>query len=300
MLPLKSKSALRLCLSLFICSALLIGSESFLDQLISLKPEWFGVLLDALSMLIPIGLLHLLLPKKETFQPKLRPSGITAERLAFTLCAGCVISFVRFVIDYLVYRVTSADALPFTIAALNIPFGTTVSFLAILAVIFVPALTEELYLRGYLQTFLSEYMSTRQVLILLTLVSAMLHGSLIEFPGALVFAFGLSWLSFVFGSFWYAVIAHATATIVYLIIQWLLSKFMIYGLLTYLPAICGILALLFLYIALRLAERLTLRQSFRKLHYVQHSDYSFSKFAGNAAALAFLFVFIAKAVIGII
>ena len=39
----KSKSALRLCLSLFICFALLIGAQSLLTNILTLYPEWFGI-----------------------------------------------------------------------------------------------------------------------------------------------------------------------------------------------------------------------------------------------------------------
>ena len=165
--------------------------------------------------------------------------------------------------------------------------------------IVLPAFFEGLYLRGYIQTFLSEYISTRPVLIVMSCITAMLYGSLPQFPGALLFAFFLSWLTFSFGSFWYSVIAQAAATALYLFFNWMLEEFTVYGILRTLPACALLLALFFLYMALRTAERLSLRQAFKKLHYVQHSDYSLSKFAGNAAALAFLFVFIAKALIGI-
>lgn len=296
----KSKSALRLCLSLFICFALLIGSQSFLQSLLTLYPEWFCILFHAVSMFIPIVLLHLLMPRKEVFRPKLKPSHISAEMLSFTLCAGLSITFARFILDYLVYRITGSNTLALPFSLLTISFGNSVSVLALLAAILIPAFMEELYLRGYIQTFLSEYMSTRQVLIVLSLISTMLYGSLPTFPGGFLFALGMSWLSFVFGSFWYAVIAHTISSALYLFLGWIVSKFTVYGILRFLPALSAIFALLFLYIALRLAERLMLRQQFKKLHYVQHSDYSLSKFAGNAAALAFLFVFIAKAVIGII
>ena len=296
----KSKSALRLCLSLFICSALLIGAQSFLPNILTLYPEWFGILLYFAAMFIPIVLLHVLMPRKENFRPKLKPSHISAEMLGFTLCMALGLSFIRFDIEYLVYRITGASEINLSFSLLTIPFGNSVSFFAIPAAILVPALIEEFYLRGYIQTFLSEYMSTRQVIGLITCISAMLHGSLPALPGGIIFAFGMSWLTFIFGSFWYAVIAHAASSALFLFLNWLLGKFMVYGILRFLPALCIIFALLFFYIALRLAERLTLRQAFRKLHYVQHSDYSFTKFASNAAALAFLFVFIAKAVIGII
>lgn len=296
----KSKSALRLCLSLFICFALLIGAQSLLPNILTLYPEWFGILLDLLAMFIPIVLLHLLMPRKEVFRPKFKPSHISAEMLGFTICIALGISFVRFDIEYLVYRITGAKEINLSFSLLTIPFGNSVSFLAILAAIIFPAFIEEFYLRGYVQTFLSEYMSTRQVLGLITCISAMLYGSLPSLPGGIVFAFGMSWLAFVFGSFWYAVIAHIVSSALFLFLDRVLDTFTVYGILRFLPALCIIFALLFFYIALRLAERLTLRQAFKKLHYVQHSDYSFSKFASNAAALAFLFVFIAKAVIGII
>lgn len=296
----KSKSALRLCLSLFVCFALLIGADAFLADMLTLYPEWFGLLFDVAAMMLPIVLLHFLMPKKEIFRPKLKLVNFTAERVAFTICIGLSAACVRFFIDYLVYRIQRTDTLSLRSSILNIPFGNTVSILAILAVIVLPALFESLYLRGYVQTFLSEYISTRPVLIIMSCVTAMLYGSLPQLPGALLFSFCLSWLTFSFGSFWYSVIAQAAATALYLFLGWLLREFTAYGILRTLPSLALLAALFFLYMALRTAERLSLRQAFKKLHYVQHSDYSLSKFAGNAAALAFLFVFIAKALIGIV
>lgn len=296
----KSKSALRLCLSLFICFALLIGADAFLADMLTLYPEWFALLFDAAAMMLPIVLLHFLMPKKEVFRPKLKPTNFTAERVLFTICMGLSAACVRFFIDYLVYRIRRTDSLSLRFSILDIPFGNAVSIFTILAVIVLPALFEGLYLRGYIQTFLSEYISTRPVLIVMSCVTAMLYGSLPQLPGALLFAFFLSWLTFTFGSFWYSVIAQAAATALYLFFDWLLQEFTVYGILRTLPSLALLFALFFLYMGLRTAERLSLRQAFKKLHYVQHSDYSLSKFAGNAAALAFLFVFIAKALIGIV
>lgn len=91
----------------------------------------------------------------------------------------------------------------------------------------------------------------------------MLYGSLPQFPGALLFAFFLSWLTFSFGSFWYSVIAQAAATALYLFFNWLLEEFTVYGILRTLPACALLLALFFLYMALRTAERLSLRQALR-------------------------------------
>ncbi len=296
----KSKSALRLCLSLFLCFALLIGADAFLADMLTLYPEWFGLLFDAVAMIFPIVLLHFLMPKKEVFRPKLKPTSFTAERVIFTICMGLSAACVRFFIDYLVYRIQHVDTLFLRFSILNITFGNTVSIFAIFAAIVLPAFFEGLYLRGYIQTFLSEYISTRPVLIVMSCLTAMLYGSLPQLPGALLFGFCLSWLTFTFGSFWYSVIAQAASTILYLFFDWLLQEFTVYGILRTLPSLALLSALFFLYMALRTAERLSLRQAFKKLHYVQHSDYSLSKFAGNAAALAFLFVFIAKALIGIV
>lgn len=296
----KSKSALRLCLSLFVCFTLLIGANSFLPSILTLYPEWFGLLFDAVAMVIPIALLHLLMPKRERFLPKIKAANFTAEKVFFTICIGLSVTCARFFIDYLVYRIQRADVFSLRFAILEIPFGNAVSVFAILGAIVFPALFESLYLRGYIQTFLSEYISTRPVLIVMSCVTAMLYGSLPQFPGALLFAFFLSWLTFTFGSFWYSVIAQTMSIALYLFLSWVLKEFTVYGILRTLPALSLLFALFFLYMALRTAERLTLRQAFKKLHYVQHSDYSLSKFTANAASLAFLFVFIAKALIGIV
>lgn len=188
----KSKSALRLCLSLFLCLCLLIGADAFLADMLTLYPEWFGLLFDVVSMILPMLLLHFLMPKKEVFQPKLKHTSFTAERVFFTICVGLSAASTRFFIDYLVYRLRRTDTFSLRLSILDIPFGNSVSVFAILAVILLPALFEGLYLRGYVQTFLSEYISTRAVFIVMSFITAMLYGSLLQFPGALLFSFCLA------------------------------------------------------------------------------------------------------------
>ncbi|MDY5971928.1 MAG: CPBP family intramembrane glutamic endopeptidase [Butyricicoccus sp.] len=296
----KSKSALRLCLSLFLCFGLLTGADAVQDRLLTLYPEWFSVLLEAAALLLPTGLLYLFMPRGEKYRPKMQPLSLSGERLGFIVCVGLSITLLRFLLDYVVFRFSTDSAMELLPSFLPVRFGNSVSVLAVLAVIVVPAFFEEVYLRGHVQTFLSEYISTRQTLLLMALIGSMLYGSLPALPGGFVLSLSMSWLAFAFGSYWYAVLAHIVSNALYLFLDWLLQTFSVYGLLRVLPALAGIGVLLFAYIALRLAERLMLRQSFKKLRYVHHSDYSLTKFAGNAAAVAFLFAFIAKAVIGII
>ncbi len=296
----KSKSALRLCFSLFLCFSFLIGADAVLPDILTLYPEWFGLLFDAAAMVLPIGLLYLLMPRKESFRPKFKAVGFTSEKVFFAICIGASVTCARFFLDYLVYRLQRADTFSLRFAILEIPFGNAVSVFSILGAILIPSLFESLYLRGYIQTFLSEHISTRPVLIVMSCITAMLYGSLAQLPGALLYAFFLSWLTFTFASFWYSVIAQSVSIGLYLFLGWVLKEFTVYGILRTLPSLSLLFALFFLYMALRTAERLSLRQAFRKLHYLQHSDYSLSKFAANAASIAFLFVFIAKALIGIL
>ena len=98
----KSKSALRLGLSLFVCFSLLIGADAFLPRYAHAYSEWFALLFDVTAMMLPIILLHFLMPKKEVFRPKLKPANFTAERVFFTICMGLFAACIRFFIDYLV------------------------------------------------------------------------------------------------------------------------------------------------------------------------------------------------------
>lgn len=296
----KSKSALRLCLSLFLCFGLLVCAETVLPSILTLYPEWFGILFEALALLLPVGVLYLLMPRNDPYRPKSHPAPWSGETAGFTICIGLATAFLRFLLDYIVFRISGQSTMTLSAALVQIPFGNSFSVLALVAVAVIPAFVEEFYLRGHVQAFLSEYISTRQVLILMALINAMLYGALTALPGGLIYGLVFSWLSFVLGCYWYAVLAHIVSNVVYLVLGAMLQSFSVYGLLRVLPALSGIFCLLFVYIALRLAERMMLRQSFKKLRYVHHSDYSLTKFAGNAATLAFLFAYIAKAVIGII
>lgn len=296
----KSKSALRLCLSLFLCFGLLTGAATLQERILTLYPEWFSLLFDAGAVLIPTALLYLIMPRGEKFRPRAQSPHSTGERFGFTVSVGLATACLSFLLQYLVFRFSGASAMTVSTSMLPIRYGNSVSVLAVLASAVIPAFAEELYLRGHVQTFLSEYISTRHVLLLMAVISGMLPGSMQILPSALAAGLIYSWLAFVFGSFWYGVIAHLVCNALTLFLGWLLQSFQSYGILQGLPALTGVAMLLFAYIALRLAERLMLRQSFKKLRYIHHSDDSLTKFAGNVAALAFLFAFIAKAVIGII
>ena len=297
----KSKPELAVCLSAFFAFCVLCGLGSLLRTYPLVRTE-VGVLLSEAAAFLPaIFLLYRLKPDPATPEQvyaarKRHP----AETFLFVCASGAAVTFLSFLLNYLVYFVTSFTDLSLDTSMVSIQHvgGAKPGFL--LFSVLVPVLLDEFYLRGVLQNILKTRLNQLHLVLFSGFLFAILHGSLQNFIGPFVAGVFYSWLVCTLGSVWYAVLAHCIHSALFNAISWLLEFFSTFGIWSRFPAISSILFLLFLYIALRFAERLTVHRCFAEAKPNENSFRFLGKLFGNVGMIALLFAYIAKAIFGII
>lgn len=126
--------------------------------------------------------------------------------------------------------------------------------LVMLAIAVVPAVFEEIYMRGAL---LSAYESNGGLaaIAMSGMSFAMIHASLGNFLGPLAAGCLYAYLTIVMGSVFPAIFAHLFNNAYYLMMGWLLTTYSAFGIWPYFIAISAVAFLLFLYLTLRSLEK---------------------------------------------
>lgn len=260
-----------------------------------------GILLaEGIAFLIPTALLILSLQRAQPLRIPLSTKRIRISMVRFALRLGITVALASFLINLAILQLIGQD-----ISFINPVFFQASDIggyplLYAIAVALVPALVEEIYLRGAVLQVFMRYAGTGLSIVLSALVFAMLHGSLSNFAGPFLGGLVFGWLTYAYGSIWPAVIAHAANNLLYLLVLWLTNTYSAFGIWSYLPSICVLLVLLFAYLSLRAAERLFLGG--RVPHFVrgQPNVVAIHSIFGNPASIAFIAAFFAKTVLGVI
>ena len=294
------KPELAVCLSAFLSFGILCGAGTLFQTYPLVRTEVSVVLSELLAFIPAILLLWKLVPHTtyEVFGLPRHPHPI--ETFLFVCTSGAAVTFLSFLLNYIVYFVTSVTDISLDTSMVTVQGSGGSHVVFLIASVLVPAVIEEVYLRGVVHSVILPELDQKHIIIFSGVLFALLHASLQNFIGPLVAGCFYAWLVCALGSVWYAVLAHCIHSVLYNGIAWLLDFFGAFGIWTRFPAISLILFLLFFYIALRFAERLVVH---RRLASIPEKKYSFrfiGKLFGNVAMLALLFAFIAKAVFGII
>lgn len=296
----KNRSAFLTGISLFCCFCLLIAGGAVGKQINNGFLTWWILLAEAIAFLVPTVMIILPLRRGEPIRISASRKRLRFPTVRLAVRLGIAVSLLSFLANFLVLQIAGDD-----VSALN-PASFQASDLGghplayILAVALVPAIVEEIYLRGAVFQVFSRYAGTGLCIFLTALVFAMLHGSLYNFIGPLLGGLVFGWLAFAYGSIWPAVIAHAANNLFYLFALWLTDTYSAFGIWNYFPALCVLLLLLFVYLSLRAVERLFLTG--RVPHFVQGQGAAAAirAIVGNSAAIAFVIAFFAKTVFGVI
>lgn len=294
------KPELAVCLSAFVSFCILCGTGALFQAYPLVRPEISVLLSEALAFLPAIFLLIRTSPGTNFEVFRMPKQNHPFETFLFVCFAGAAVTFLSFLLNYLVYFLSFVTdvSLSTTMAAVQGSRGPDAVYL--FAAILVPALLEEVYLRGVMQSVLAKELNRTHLILFSGLLFAMLHASMQNFVGPLVAGVFYAWLVCVLGSVWYAVLAHCIHSLLFGAIAWLLEFFSTFGIWSRFPAISLILFLFFLYFALRFAERLTIHRRFMPFPEQKNSSRFLGKLCSNVAMFALLFAFIAKAVFGII
>lgn len=296
----KNRSALLTGVSLFCCFALLTAGGTIGKCLNSNFLVWSILLAEVTAFFLPA--LMIVLPMRRG-EPLRIPAGrkclkFSTVRFAFRL--GILVSILSFFSSLLVIRLAGQDFSAINPAAFQASDIGRHPLVYLLTVALVPAVVEELYMRGVVMQVFSRYAGTGLSILLSAVVFAMLHGSLHNFIGPLLGGLVFGWLTFTFGSIWPAVIAHLTNNLFYLFVLWLADSYSAFGIWDHLPALGALLLLFFAYLSLRSAERLLLTGRVPHFAEGQAAGTALRAIVGNPASIGFVIIFVAKTVFGVI
>lgn len=245
-------------LALFISFAILAFFSLIFDFIFSGSQRVGVVLSEIIAFGVPTAML-LFLPRYIPEQPKLNLRLNLGKSkfnggLWFTIKFALMLSFLSFLVNLLIYAVSGSNTFEMSGMMGNMLTRSGSNFAVFLAVSAIPALTEELFVRGALFSRFEREADTAVCILCSGLCFAMLHGSLINFAGPFIAGCGYAYLTYSYRSIWPAVLAHAINNLYYLIVNYLLNLYSSFGIWNYFTHISIILFLLSLYFTLRSYE----------------------------------------------
>lgn len=265
-----------------------------------------GVILsEVIAFGTPMACLLLLLPKRLPNQPtfNLRLNWGQSKfhgGFWFTIKFALTLSFLSFFVNLIIYAISDSNTFEMSGIFGNMITRSDNNFAVFLAVAIIPALAEELVVRGALFSCFEHEADTSVCILCSGLCFAMLHGSLVNFAGPLIAGCGYAYLTYSYRSVWPAVLAHAIHNLYYLIVNYLLNLYSSFGIWNYFTHISVILFLFSLYFTLRSYEYQIERKTLQP--FVKSSDKSilqqFKNLLVKPGMLLFIAVFLIYVLIG--
>lgn len=289
----KSKSALYPGLSLFLCFCLLTGTGKLVARFGGGAP--LLVLAETASFVLPTLLLAFGMNGQKAFRKRLSFRRLPKGGWGLTVRLGVTVAVLSLFLNLLIYQLAGLTGADLSTTALGAPQTGLNAIGRFLIIVVLSAVVEECYLRGALFAVNERLVGTSVCLLASGAAFALLHGSLMNFAGPLIAGAAYAYLTYVFGSIWPAVIAHAVNNVYYLLVIWITDTYAPFGIWNYFAAINALVLLLFLYLSLRSAEMLLAKGLIPR----------FEKGAGwhdvielirNPGVAAFVIAFAAKAV----
>ncbi len=249
---------------------------------------------QAICCLAPLLLMRLAMPPKaQLTRADLKPP--SRRGMGLSIYLGIAVGFTAFLARYAIERMLGNEMFAVQVSPF-LAFDQEIDALWIfLGGAILPALIEEVWLRGYFQKFLSQAFPSRAVIGFSAIFYAMLAGTPEELLGYFIAGVAFSWLVTVTNTVFSAILAHMFCFATLCVIGMLLESFSAYGLWTAFPQIAGIMALLFWYMALRQAHIMLLFKQIKPLVFQRQNNRAFMHLLTNVGSIAFLFAYIAQA-----
>jgi len=210
------------------------------------------VFVELFAFLIPTVLV-ILFSKEEPVSLRLKP--FDRKSLSFVLKASFAVSFLSFLLSYLSSFFINLYQQPNPVSDALTVKGDDGILLAVLAAAVVPALAEELYMRGaFFSSF--EHLGTTVAIAMSAFSFALIHASADNFFGPLIAGCLYAYLTYTLDSIWPAVISHCLNNLYSLLMNTLMLKFSAFGLWSYFLVFNLFCFLLFSYFALSTLEKL--------------------------------------------
>jgi len=297
----KNRSSFYAGFSLFFCFGLLYASGT-IQQLFYQQPLFGMLAATVLAFFVPAaGLAYIL--RKKGYLPGLRLGfpHFRMKKVLFAIDSGLTVSLLVVLLNTMYLNVAGTADIELTVSIVTADSLRQSFVMTLLGAAVIPALLEEIFLRGVLQPIYEKLVGTWPAIVFTSCIFAMLHGTLNNFIGPLLAGCLYGYLTYEFQSVWPAFIAHLSNNLLYLVTLWLTDTYASFGIWEYFSFLSVIILLMFLYLTFRTAEDLFEDNEMphfqrRKLPIPQ----TILTMAFNPGFLVFTLAFMAKAVFGLI
>ncbi|MGN1014066.1 MAG: lysostaphin resistance A-like protein [Butyricicoccus sp.] len=251
-LPIRRKQFWLPGFALLLSFLILTVSGLLFDYVFSRYPA-LGIIVDEiLAFGIPTIILYLLRDDSFPIRMRLeRRKGYYFQYFGFTVKLALTVSLLSFLANLLVYMVTGSSQITLTSVVSGSMVGSGYSLPSFIAIVLVPPIVEELFLRGVLFSAMENVAGTGICIVMSGLCFAILHANPFNFIGPFLAGCAYAYLSYSFDSLWPAIISHIVNNLYYYIVNHLLSLYSSFGIWRYFASINAILFLIMLYFTLR-------------------------------------------------
>lgn len=175
---------------------------------------------------------------------------INLRQFWFTLIGGISVAFLAFWANFTVINNTGIAAVSGKISVENIPWYAVFIINA-----FIPAIAEELLFRGAMQSLLSEF-GTSVSIVTTAICFSIIHMDISNIAGSFIFGLFCGYLTYSFTSLIPAFFVHLICNSCYLVMDFFIDTYEIFGLVPYFFVTNVFLFLLFGYFAFTSLEKL--------------------------------------------
>lgn len=256
----KNKSALLSSLSLFVCFCLLTGLSRLIVRYIGNSVPLL-LLAEVLSFALPALLVYYAAEDRDVVKKHLAWKTPPKGGLRFAVFLGITVAMFALASNIALGALSGQAGGDFSAATLPLTqskFGTHGIYYVFAAA---AALVEELYLRGVLMPIEEQDVGTSACILFAGITFALLQGEPLRMPGAFAAGCAFAYMAYILGSVWPAVIAHLAGGLYLAFSMWMTDTYAPFGIWNYFPA-CNLLGLLFfLYLTVRTAQGMLVRDS---------------------------------------
>ena len=192
---------------------------------------------------------------------------INLRQFWFTLIGGIAVAFLAFWANFTVINNTGIAAVSGKISVENIPWYAVFIINA-----FIPAIAEELMFRGAMQSLLSEF-GTSVSIVTTAICFSIIHMDISNIAGSFIFGLFCGYLTYSFTSLIPAFFVHLICNSCYLVMDFFIDTYEIFGLVPYFFVTNVFLFLLFGYLAFTSLEKLISKDKVQKFKRSKPGNY---------------------------
>lgn len=256
----KHKSALLSSLSLFVCFCLVTGLSRLIVHYVGQSAPLL-LLAEVVSFALPALIAYYAAEDREAVRKRLAWQTPPRGGLRFSVLIGITVAMFALAVNIVLGSFIGQSGGDFYAATLPLSQSKFDSHGIYYVFAVVAALVEELYLRGTLMPNEEQGVGTAPCILFAGLTFALLQGEPLRMPGAFAAGCAFAYTAYIFRSVWPAVIAHLAGGLYLAFSMWMTDVYAPFGIWNYFPA-CNLLGLLFfLYLTVRTAQGMLVRES---------------------------------------